>query len=198
MVHIEYPSKILVRTDEEQMDLLKKGLGLLAHLGEQSSCMVGCAAVNIIMFMHKASHSLQLGIEGLWAKDIARQGQCLEGNNRVLHVDALLALGKHKLEELHLNGPKKTLRAIEDGLPVAPKSCNGSADLGDFLVPPGKNLEGYIKNMIGLTEGQIALPQKHKLLDKGIPLADLARSSSRQLEEDGARHCEWNRKRFFY
>jgi hypothetical protein len=75
---------------------------------------------------------------------------------------------------------------------------DGSADCGKFLVPPGENLERHANNFSGFAEGQIALPpqavalvDKHKLLDESIPLANLARSSSRRPEEDGA----WHRKR---
>ena len=68
------------------------------------------------MFTHKASHSLQLGAKGLGAKDIVKQGQCLEGNRRVPHVNALLALCERELEELHLNGTQLTSRAIEKSL----------------------------------------------------------------------------------
>jgi hypothetical protein len=158
------------------------------------------------MFPHKARNGLQLGIEGLGAEGVVKQGRRLAGNKRVLHVDALLALGKHELKELHLDGPQSTHRAIENGLPVA---ClllilDGSTDPGNFLVPPGKNLERHAKNLSGSAEGQIAVPpqvvallQMHKLLDKGIPLADLVRSSPRRLEEDGARHHKRGRGSVF-
>jgi hypothetical protein len=77
-----------------------------------------------------------------------------------------------------------------------PLSLIGSADLGNFLAPPGKSFEIHGQNFRGSAEGEIALTpqalaliQKHKLLDKGVPLAELARSSSRWPEDDGARHA---------
>ena len=143
------------------------------------------------MLLHKAPHSLQPGVEGLGAKGVAKQGRCLEDDERVTHVDALLALGEHELKELHLDGPQNTRRAIEEGLPVAglPLSPIGSADLGNFLAPPGKSFEIHGQNFRGSAEGEIALTpqalaliQKHKLLDKGVPLAERAVAGGRWSE----------------
>jgi hypothetical protein len=99
--------------------------------------MVGRTAVNEVMFPHEARNSLQLGVEGLVAKGVAKQGRCLARNNCVLHVLALLVLCEHKLKEVHFDGPKSTLGSIKNGLPVA---ClwlirDGSVDRGNFLLP---------------------------------------------------------------
>jgi len=94
-------------------------------------------------------------------------------------------------------------RELSGPVTGSPLSHDGSTDLGNFLVPPGKNLEGYADNLSGSAEGQIALPtqaaaliQKHKLLDEGIPLADLAACPPRWPEEDGARHHERGEEEF--
>ena len=92
-------------------------------------------------------------------------------------------LGKDKWEELHLDGSQLTGRAVNESLPVAGSllRVDGSADPGNFLVPPGQKLEGYAKNLTGSTDGEIALPtepiallQKHDLLDERISLLELA------------------------
>ena len=107
-------------------------------------------------------------------------------------------------------GTQLTSRAIEKSLPLLnARLChNGSTDLGNFPVPPGKKLKVYAKNLRGTADGEItlslqavALLQKHYLLDESIPLTDLARSPPRRMEEDGARHRERqerSRRVFFY
>ncbi len=62
LVHVEDPTKITMRTNEEQTDLLEEGRHLLAHLGNRASRLVGHLAINIIMFLHKATNGLQLGL----------------------------------------------------------------------------------------------------------------------------------------
>ena len=126
------------------------------------------------------------------------------------HVNALLTLGKHKLEELHLNGTQLTSRAIEKSLPLltAWLSRDGSTDPGNFPVPSGKKLKVYAENLRGAADGEItlslqavALLQKHHLLDERIPLTDLARGPPRRTKEDGARHRERQERSgrvFFY
>ena len=98
---------------------------------------MGRAAVNEVMFLHEARNSLQLGIEGLVAKGVVKQGRCLAHNNCVPHVDALLALCEHELKEVHFDGPKSTLGSIKNGLPVACLRLirDGSVDRGNFLLP---------------------------------------------------------------
>jgi hypothetical protein len=142
------------------MGLVDEGLGLLAHLDKRASHMVGRTAVNVVVSLQKASDSLQLCVEGLGVKGVAKQGRHLAGNKHVPHVDALFALGKHELKELHFDGPQSTCRAIENGLfvPGSRLIRDGSADHGNFLVPHGKNLEGHTNNLSGFAEGQIALP----------------------------------------
>ncbi len=124
----------------------------------------------------------------------------------MFHIDALLMLLEGKVEELAFDCCKLPGRAIKESLPLlgSPLRCDGSADLGDFTVPASQKLEGYTQNLSGSADGEITLPlqaiallQRHELLEKSIPLADLATCSPRRAEEDGARHCEREAEAFF-
>ncbi len=88
---------------------------------------------------------------------------------------------------------------------MVPLRRDGGADLGNLPVPTSQKLEGYANNSSGMADGETALApqavaflQKHELLDESVPLADLARSSTRRAEEDGARHRKREGKRFFF
>ena len=98
----------------------------------------------------------------------------------MLHIDALIVLGKDELEELIFDGPQLTGRSINDSLPVAGSSLRlaGSAQPGNFLAPLGQKWEGHAENFTGSADGEIllhtepvALLHKHDLLEEGIPLA---------------------------
>ncbi len=124
----------------------------------------------------------------------------------MLHIDALLALGKDELEELIFNGLQPTGRSIDESLPVAglPLHLDGSAQPGNFLAPLRQNWEGHAENFAGSGDGEIllhtdpvALLHKHDLLQEGIPPAGLASQSPKRPEEEGARHRKRVWKSFF-
>jgi len=121
----------------------------------------------------------------------------------VLHIDALLALGKDELEELMFDGLQLTGRSIDESLPVAgsPLRLDGSVQL---LVPLGQKWDGHAKNFTGLADVEIllhtdpvALLHKHDLLEEGVPPAGLASQPPKRPEEEGARHRERVGKSFF-
>jgi len=126
----------------------------------------------------------------------------------VLHIDALLALGKEELEELIFDGLQLTGRSIDENLPVAgsPLHLDSSAQPGNFFALLGQKWEEHAKNFTGLAVGEIllhmdpvALLHNHDLLEleEGIPPAGLASQSPKRPEEEGARHHERVWKSFF-
>ena len=66
------------------------------------------------MHKDKVINGLQLGVEGLGAKGLAKHPRCPAGDQRVFDVDALLALLKDKPEELLFDGSELTSRAIKE------------------------------------------------------------------------------------
>ncbi len=163
-------------------------------------------AVYLVVLLHEVSDGLQLGVERLDAEGLGEHPQSPAGDQRVLHVDALLALFEDKLEELLLDRRELTYRAINESLPLLdlPLRLDASANPINFLVPLGQKWEGHAENLTCLVDGEImlqmepvALLQKHDLLDEGIPLADLASCPPRRPEEEGARHCERKPKSSF-
>jgi hypothetical protein len=158
------------------------------------------------MLLHEASDGLDLGVDGLGAKDLAEHPRCSAGDQCVLHIDALLALLKDEAEELLFDGHNLSGRAIEESLPLLGSTLcpDGGADCGNFLAPLGQKWEGHTEDFTSLVEGEITLPpqavallQKQDLLDESIPLADLPGCSPRQPEEEGARHHKREQKHFF-
>ena len=128
------------------------------------------------------------------------------GDQCVLHIDALLALGKDKLEELIFDGLQLTGRSINESLPVvgSPLRLDGSAQPGNFLAPLGQKWEGHAKNFTGSADGEIllhtnpvALLHKHDLLEESALPAGLVSQSPKWPEEEGARHRERVGKSFF-
>jgi hypothetical protein len=124
----------------------------------------------------------------------------------VLHVDALLMLLEDEVEELLFDGCELSGKAIEESLSLlgSPLCPDGGADHGDFLAPLGQKWGGFAEDFTGPAEGVITLPsqavallQKQDLLDESIPLAVLPGCSPRQVEEEGVRHRERERKHFF-
>ena len=149
---------------------------------------------------------LNLGVDGLGAEGLAEHPQRPAGDQRVLHIDALLVLLEDKAEELLFNWRELSGTAIKESLPLLglPLCPDGGADRGDFLAPLGQKWGGHAEDFTGLTEGEITLPpqavallQKQDLLDESIPLADLPGCSPRQPEEEGARHHKREQKHFF-
>ena len=124
----------------------------------------------------------------------------------MLHIDALLALGKEELEELIFDGLQLTGRSIDENLPVAgsPLHLDSSAQPGNFFALLGQKWEEHAENFTGLAVGEIllhmdpvALLHKHDLLEEGVPPAGLASQPPKRPEEEGARHRERVWKSFF-
>ncbi len=77
----------------------------------------------------------------------------------MFHVDPLLTLLEGEAEELAFNGCKLPGRAVKESLPLLGSllRCDGRAYLGEFTVPASQKLEGYAKNLSGLSDGEITL-----------------------------------------
>jgi len=188
------------------MALLEECRCLIAHLVGQALCFVGHVVVYVVVLLHESSDGLQLGIERFDTEGLAEHPRSPADDQCVLHIDALLALGKDELKELIFDGLQLTGRSINESLPVAgsPLRLDGCAQPGNFLAPLGQKWKRHAENFTGSADGEILLHtdpvaplHKHDLLQEGIPPAGLASQSPKRPEEEGARHRERVWKSFF-